>query len=74
VRPGDQRSSKVRADIPIPQVPYKDRRVRLMPKSAGDLELYQPVHAFMADILDTKVTSRRTCTNGTRWRSIYSTM
>jgi 5-methyltetrahydrofolate--homocysteine methyltransferase len=31
VRPGDQRSSKVRTDIPIPQTPYKERRVRLMP-------------------------------------------
>jgi 5-methyltetrahydrofolate--homocysteine methyltransferase len=31
VRPGDQRSSKVRTDIPIPQIPYKERRVRLMP-------------------------------------------
>ena len=31
VRPGNQRSSKVRTDIPIPQIPYKDRRVRLMP-------------------------------------------
>jgi 5-methyltetrahydrofolate--homocysteine methyltransferase len=29
--PGDQRSSKVRTDIPIPQIRYRDRRVRLVP-------------------------------------------
>jgi 5-methyltetrahydrofolate--homocysteine methyltransferase len=31
VRPGGQRSTKVRIDIPIPQIPYKDRRARLLP-------------------------------------------
>ncbi|MGO9240402.1 MAG: methionine synthase [Bryobacteraceae bacterium] len=29
--PGNQRSSKVRTNIPLPQIPYKDRRVRLVP-------------------------------------------
>ena len=29
--PGDRRSSKVRADLPVPPAPYLDRRVRLAP-------------------------------------------
>jgi 5-methyltetrahydrofolate--homocysteine methyltransferase len=44
VRPGDQRSSKVRADIPIPQVPYKDRRVRLMPNLQ---EIWSYINPYM---------------------------
>ncbi|MBI3279614.1 MAG: homocysteine S-methyltransferase family protein, partial [Acidobacteria bacterium] len=41
---GDQRSSKVRTDIPVPPVPYLDRRVRAVPQLA---EIWSYINPYM---------------------------
>ncbi len=42
-----ERSSKVRIDIPIPVVPYLDRRARDVPQLAGSTGIWSYINSFM---------------------------
>ena len=48
VDPGEERSARVRADLPIQPVAYLDRKVRAVPDLAEIWRLHQSVHVVRA--------------------------